>query len=129
MNAQVRREPAVLKRADLPSDPGVYAWYRRGKAIYIRKADSLRIRLGCHLSRGASLTNSAFRRNVAQHLDIASARAIYLGDYVPTEDDLEQIRRLIESCRLAWLTTKMKRAASALEDDFKAEWMRPLTKM
>jgi hypothetical protein len=81
------------------------------------------------LSRGASLTNSAFRRNVAQHLDIASARAIYLGDYVPTEDDLEQIRRLIESCRLAWLTTKMKRAASALEDDFKAEWMRPLTKM
>lgn len=102
MNAEVRRDPAALRRADLPIDPGVYAWYRRGRAVYVGKGDSLAVRLSCHLSKGRSLANSAFRRNVAQHLGIASARAIYLGEYVPTDDDLRRIRIFVESCRVAF---------------------------
>ena len=127
MNAQPRHHPEGL-RAKLPIDPGVYAWYRRGRAIYVGKADSLLARVGKHTSKGRSMRGSAFRRNVAEHLGIASALAIYLGDYEPTEKDLAEIRAFIEGCRVAWLIAPSEKAAKDLEDDFKVEWMPPLTK-
>jgi hypothetical protein len=62
--------PAICGGQDVPTDAGVYAWYRDGVAIYVGKAVSLRARVwGNHLGRGSVMTSSAFRRNVAAHLD------------------------------------------------------------
>lgn len=128
MNSRPREPPRDL-RPKLPRVPGVYAWYHEGRPVYVGKADNLKVRVGRHLSRGASLTSSAFRRNVAAHLGIASARAIYLGDYVPTAEDLARVRTFIEGCRVAWLPTTTKAGARSLESELKTEWMPPLTKM
>jgi len=85
MDARPRRKPADVLNAGIPTDPGVYAWYRRGGAIYVGKADSLQQRLWSnHLGRGRVMTGSAFRRNVAQHLGIATANDIKTKVYQPT---------------------------------------------
>jgi hypothetical protein len=74
MNARPRALVAALTQADIPAAPGVYAFYRDGMPLYVGKAASLRARLWTnHLRRGASMTNSAFRRNVAAEIGIASA--------------------------------------------------------
>lgn len=53
MHAQPKHAARDLRKADIPTDPGVYAWYRDGEAIYVGKADSLQNRLWSkHLARG-----------------------------------------------------------------------------
>jgi len=48
--------------------------------VYVGKAKSLSSRLGkAHPGRGVSMTNSALRRNVAEHLGIAAANDIKTG--------------------------------------------------
>jgi len=41
LDAATERIPAVIGAADILAGPGVYAWYRRGKAVYVGKASSL----------------------------------------------------------------------------------------
>jgi hypothetical protein len=84
MNAQPRRHAAELRKHELPDEPGVYAWYRDGDAIYVGKADSLKDRLARHLGRGRVMTSSAFRRNVAEHLGISTATLIKSRRTSPT---------------------------------------------
>ena len=38
MNGQPRRAADQLVRADVPTSPGVYAWYREGKPVYSGRA-------------------------------------------------------------------------------------------
>jgi hypothetical protein len=128
MNAQPRHDPADLKKAAITPIPGVYAWYRDGEAIYVGKANSLSDRLGRHLGKGPVMTGSAFRRNVAEHLGIATAAEIKSGAYTPTADDVKAVRTFIEGCRVAWQTTATSAAAEALETALKDEWQPPLTK-
>jgi hypothetical protein len=68
---------AALQPDDLPGEsPGVYTLYRDGAPTYVGLAEkqSLRGRFwGSHRSRGVSMTGSALRRNVAEHLGIATA--------------------------------------------------------
>ncbi len=130
MHAQPRRSPPDLTKANFPSDPGVYAWYRDGEPIFVGKADSLQQRVwGNHLGRGRVMTSSAFRRNVAQHLGIAAAAAIKKKAYEPTADEVARVRAFIEGCEVAWVTTETKAGALDLETRLKREWMPPLTKM
>lgn len=130
MHEQPRRSPHELVKADIPTDPGVYAWYGDGAAIYVGKADSLQQRLwGNHLGRGRVMTGSAFRRNVAQHLGIATAHTIKTKAYQPTADEVAAVRAFIESCEVAWRTCETKGAAVDLETDMKREWMPPLTRI
>src|SRR4051812_49386674 len=99
MHARLRRSSRDLVKADIPLDPGVYAWYRDGQAIYIGKADSLQQRLWSnHLGQGRVMTGSAFRRNVAQHLDIAVANDIKKKAYQPTDTEVRAVREFIEGC-------------------------------
>lgn len=75
------------------------------------------------------MTGSSFRRNVANHLAIATGHAIKTKSYEPTAQEVRAVRDFIESCEVAWLTTDTKPAALELEGRMKREWKPPLTKV
>lgn len=129
LDAATRRVATTLKRDLVPEEPGVYAWYREGKRIYVGEGGSLRDRIWSnHLGQNKTLNGSAFRRNVAQHLEYGSAAAINSGDVVLTTEQLAAVRAWIMSCHVAWLTCATKAAARALEKTLKTEFQPPLTK-
>lgn len=77
MDAQPRRSMKTLKAADLPGDPGCYALYRGTSRMYVGRADCLHNRVWKnHSGRGPVMTGSALRRNVAEHLGVATANEI-----------------------------------------------------
>jgi excinuclease UvrABC nuclease subunit len=130
MHASPRRGVRELTKTDIPEDPGVYAWYRDGEAIYVGKADCLRTRLWSkHLGRGPVMTGSAFRRNVTQELDLAKANDIKTKAYEPTAGEVRAVRAFIEDCEVAWVTTDTKAHALRLESRMKREWRPRLTRM
>lgn len=130
MNALDRRAVPNVTRACIPLDPGVYALYRDGKAMYVGKAGDLQYRIWkCHLAKGVSMTNSALRRNVAELLGIASATEIKAGRYKPTLEDARRVSEWIRASEFAWVQCDSMRAAKDLEDALKREWKPPLTKL
>jgi hypothetical protein len=74
------------------------------------------------------MTNSAFRRNVAEHLGIASANDIKERRYMPTSEDVLRVNEWIEPCEVAWIICPTHEDAVALETAMKHEWLPPLTK-
>jgi hypothetical protein len=38
MNDQPRRAAASITGKDVPTRPGIYAWYRKGKPVYLGRA-------------------------------------------------------------------------------------------
>jgi len=127
MNEQPRRSPKNLVRADVPVSAGVYAWYRDDATIYVGKATSLQKRVwGNHLGRGRVMTSSSFRRDVADHLRIATANAIKTRAYQPTDAEVQAVRDFIDGCEVAWLSSA---SAEDLERRMKREWKPPLTRI
>jgi hypothetical protein len=130
IDARPRRPVAELTAGDIPTDAGVYALYRDGEAVYVGKAGSLRSRLwNNHLRRGASMTNSALRRNVAALLGIASSADIKARRYKTTAVDARLVSDWLEGCELAWVTRDSEADAVALEAALKSERKPPLTKI
>ncbi len=129
LEGQPRLSARDLRDADVPSDPGVYAWYRRGRAVYVGKADDLRARVwGNHLGQGRSVGTSAFRRNVAEHLGFGTSADIKAKRIKLTADQLASLRAWVLACCVAWVVCRSKAEAVRLEARLKAEWMPPLTK-
>jgi hypothetical protein len=129
LDAATKRIPAVVCDADIPTGPGVYAWYRAGKAVYVGKASSLRSRLWRqHLGQSRSLHNSAFRRNVAESLGFGSANDLYEGRVVLDAAQLAKVREWITGCTLAWLECPSHAEAVTLETALKIEYRPILTK-
>ncbi len=130
LNTARRRHIPVLERHDVPDKPGVYALYFNAQAVYVGKGKSLRQRVWTnHCGKGQSLTSSAFRRNVAEHLGIASANAIKTGLYRPTPEEVGRVREWAEACDVAWVTTTTEAEAIAFEREVKRRWRPPLTKV
>lgn len=98
--------------------------------MYVGKAGSLRQRVWPnHGSRGARFTSSALRRNVAEHLNIATAADIKSRRYQPTATELSAIRTWIDGCDIAWLECVEEPTAGRVENVLKSEHRRPpLTK-
>ena len=129
MDARPRISMRKLAAADLPESPGVYALYRRGKRKYVGKASCLRNRVWKkHSGRGPVMTGSAMRRNVAEYLGIATADDIKERRYQPTPAEVQAVRDWLDGCHIAWVECESAAAAKSLEDDFKREYMPPLTK-
>jgi excinuclease UvrABC nuclease subunit len=129
MDARPRRPAPSLAEAEIPVSAGVYAFYREGERLYVGKTTSLRQRLwGNHLRRGTSMTDSAFRRNVCQHLGIATAADIKARRYLPTDDDAGQAWEFVAGTEVAWIECTNEPAAVALETRLKSEHRPPLTK-
>jgi hypothetical protein len=129
MNARPRRPMRELVASELPETPGVYALYRGTQPMYVGKADCLRDRVWKnHSGRAAVMTGSALRRNVAEHLGIATAADIKARWYQPTPEEVRAVRDWLDGCDIAWVECESKAAAKSLEDAFKAEHKPPLTK-
>jgi len=129
MNKQPRREVGRLKSADIPSGPGVYAWYEDGEPIYVGKGEDLQDRIWRrHLRKGRSLKSSALRRNVAEDLGIGSAGDITTGRCRPTAEQVTQVNARIWAFAIAWIRCGSHGDAVNLESRMKEEWMPPLTK-
>jgi hypothetical protein len=130
MNKRPRIDASSLTSAHVPTDSGVYAWYRDGEPQYVGKASNLNQRVWSnHMGRGVVMTGSAFRRNVAQHLGIASAADIKARRYMPTGANTDDVVRWIRGCEVAWIVCATNAAAVDLETRMKREWMPPLTKL
>jgi hypothetical protein len=131
MNKRPRLSMSSLTAVDLPEEPGVYAVYRRHLPVYVGLAEkqSLRGRVwGNHRGRGVSMTGSALRRNVAEHLGIASAGDIKSGRYQPSPANAASVVEWIDECQLAWIECASPSQAKALEREMKAEWTPSLTR-
>jgi predicted GIY-YIG superfamily endonuclease len=129
MDSQSRYSMTALSREQLPITAGVYALYREGERQYVGKAACLRDRVwGNHSGRGASMTNSAMRRNIAEHLGIATAADIKARRHQPTEAEAQRVRTWLDGCEIAWRTCPDEAAAVALETAMKREARPPLTR-
>ncbi len=74
------------------------------------------------------MTGSALRRNVAEHLGIATATAIKKRKYRPTPEDARRVVHWIDGCEVAWITCATPKEAHDLETDMKHENKPPLTR-
>lgn len=132
MQARTRRAARGLTGQDVPTGPGVYAWYRDGAPVYVGKAtgaDGVRGRVWKnHLQTGNDLSRSSFRRNVCEHLGIAPTSRTTIRPTVMTTDEVARFNDWIRGCEVAWQVCASKAEAAHLEDRLKREWKPPLTK-
>jgi hypothetical protein len=92
-----------LTKEDIPLDPGVYALYRSGKRAYVGKAKCLQDRVWKnHSGWGVGMGTSAMRRNVAEHLGIASAKDIKEGLYRVSPQEASRVRTWLDHWEIAW---------------------------
>lgn len=130
MDRQSRVSIGTLQPTLLPLVPGVYALYRDDVRHYVGKAASLRQRIwNNHCGRGRVMTGSAMRRNIAQHLGIATATDIKARRYQPTDSEVVSVRAWLEGCEIAWLECRTPEEALTLETALKHEHMPPLTRI
>lgn len=132
MHGQRRRRAADLLKLDVPTAPGVYAWYRDGEAIYSGRAigkAGLQGRIwGNHLKTGADLSRSSFRRNVCERLGIAPTSRTMIRPTVMTPADVAPVNAWIRECWLAWIAFDVDAEAADFEKALHAEWVPPLSK-
>ena len=83
MDARPRSAVSELKKSDIPMEPGAYALYCNAQRMYVGKAASLQRRIWTnHCGKGAVMTGSALRRNIAEHLGIAAPADIKSTRYM-----------------------------------------------
>lgn len=132
MNAQPRLAAASLNSKDVPTGPGVYAWYHDGEAVYSGRAlggDGLHGRIWKnHLKTGNDLSRSSFRRNVCEHLGIAPTSKTTVRPTLMTDADVVPVNRWIQECEVAWIECQSAGEAKALEKALQAEWMPPVSR-
>lgn len=132
MNAQPRRVAADLAKDEVPTSPGVYAWYHTAEPVYSGRAigkDGLQGRIWAnHLKTGNDLSRSSFRRNVCEYLGIAPTSTTRLRPTVMTPEDVARVNAWIRECHVAWIEFAADTEASGFEIALHAEWMPPLSK-
>lgn len=132
MNAEPRHAVAEVDEADIPTEPGVYAFYRDGQPVYVGRAISrrgLRTRLWRnHLALGLDLSHSSFRRNVCEELGIAPTSVTRQRPPQLRAEQVETVNEWIQGCEVAWVTLDTADEADKFETAIKLEWMPRLTK-
>jgi hypothetical protein len=131
MDQRPRLSVVRLSKTAIPEKPGVYAFYRDNQRVYVGLAGKqfLRDRIWKnHCSRGLSLTNSALRRKIAEHLKIASSADIKTRRYRPSLDDILRVRRWFDACEATWIDCDSPETAKRYEASMKAECLPLLTK-
>lgn len=129
MGRRRRRSMSSLRKEDIPLDPGVYALYHADKPMYVGKAKSLQGRVWKnHSGRGRGMGASAMRRNVAEHLGIATANEIKERLYRVSHEEAGHVRAWLDRCEIAWHKCPTETAAVELEKAMKREYLPPLTK-
>lgn len=129
MNARPRKLADTLEPDDLPTGPGVYAWYEAGAPIYVGKGESVQERVWRrHMRKGLSMKASSFRRNLAEDHGVGSAADIKIGACRLTRAQVDRVNDRIRQCEVAWITRDTHEEAVELERLMKQEWLPPFTK-
>ena len=124
-----RRRAGDLQLADVPRDPGVYAWFRDGQCVYVGKAASLRRRLSAHLRTSPDLSRSTLRASVAvRELNVTRATARARPPVI-TREQAGVINRWLGECGIAWVTCSSPQAADELERLLRRERMPVLNRI
>lgn len=127
-----RSKAGALELTDLPTSPGVYAWFRDGEPVYAGRAltkGGIRTRVGRrHLDTGLDLSHSSFRRNVCEQLLGIPTGVSRRRPSVMTADQVAAVNEWIASCEVAWITFDDPDEARAFERAVLAEWRPPLSK-
>ena len=115
MDKRKRISLKLLRKTDIPDAAGVYAFYRDGERMYGGKASILSDRIwNNHCGRGAVMTSSAPRRDIAQQLNILTSADINTRRYQPNSDEVATIRLWLDVCEVAWLECGSPLAAEQL---------------
>lgn len=131
MDSQRPHLVSELALSNVPTLPGVYAFYRDYAAVYVGRAvtaTGLRSRLRTHTATGVDLSHSSFRRNVAEHLEVAPTSVTRRRPPVLAAREVEPVNAWIRTCEVRWQTATSIDEAKQLENSMKAEWKPPLTK-
>lgn len=127
--SQVKPRPIPVPRAEIPTDPGIYIWFRDGQPIYVGEglgAKGLRRRLSSHFSKGADLSRSTLRASVAvAQLGIDRSVARQRPSLV-NADQIAVVNQWLASCELGWIAFEGPEEAHALEVRLRDEWLPPL---
>jgi hypothetical protein len=84
---------------------------------------------GQHGGKGASMTNSALRRNVCQLLGIAAAADVKARRYRTTIADAVGVTAWLSACEFAWLECASPAEALELETAMRVEFRPPLNRL
>jgi hypothetical protein len=74
------------------------------------------------------LSRSSFRRNVCEHLGIATTSKMTVRPTVMTAPEIEPVNRWIRGCEVAWIECLSANEAKALERALHAEYKPPLSR-
>lgn len=121
-----RRLAARLERADIPTSPGVYSWFRGSQCVYLGKASNLRSRLSTHLSTSLDLSRSTFRSWVAVRELGLTREYTRRRPTVMTAGQVAVVNSWLRECDLAWITTLTKEDSVSLESAFLTAWRPPI---
>lgn len=121
--------PLPLPGGGVPTDPGVYIWFRGGRPVYVGEAigaKGLRGRLRAHFAKGPDLSRSTLRASVAV-AQLGVDRSV--ARQRPTVMKVEQvavINQWLASCELGWIKCDSIKEAHDWELNLRDEWLPPL---
>ena len=132
MNAEPRRAVPKVDETDVPTEPGVYAFYHQGTPVYVGRAMTgrgLRDRVWKnHLALDTDLSRSSFRRNVCEELGIAPTAITRQRPPQLRVEQVEVVNEWVRDCEVAWVTLGSADEADKFERAIKLEWKPRLTK-
>jgi hypothetical protein len=124
----VRHEPRSIPSGTIPTNAGVYVWFRDGAPVSVgeaRGAQGLRGRLRAHLATGTDLSRSTLRASVAV-AELGVTRAyVRQRPSVMTPTQILRINDWLGDCELGWLECRTSAEAHALEVGLRSEWLPP----
>lgn len=126
LNRRPRRRAGGLHPQDVPSAPGVYAFYRDGVAVYVGRAGTRGLRrrlLSNHLSRSPDLSRSTLRRSVAAELGVATRAEAAVRPTQLTGEQAAPVNAWLAACEVAWIECVDANDAAELEKALRAEWL------
>jgi hypothetical protein len=123
MDRQTRFRLDSVDLGFLPEGPATYAVYRNDERIYAGETGNLATRVfKHHLARTpSSIKQSALRRNLAEHLGIATAANLKTGRAILTDAHRDQLHTWLLGCEIAWAEHDGKAAATQHKRDLLAE--------
>jgi hypothetical protein len=81
-----------------------------------------------HMATGPDLSRSSFRRNVCEHLGIATTSVTAQRPTAMTPEQVAPVAEWIRGCQVAWIEFDSEQEASEFEKALHAEWLPPLSR-
>lgn len=127
--SMAKPRPLPIPRGGVPTNPGVYIWFRDGRPIYVGEAlgaEGLRGRLRKHFGKSRDLSRSTLRASVAAaQLGIPRSVARQRPS-VMTVEQVSVVNQWLAGCELGWIRCHGVEEAHDWELSLRGEWLPPL---